>query len=342
MKDNKSKSQIIILISALIFTVLLIYLFHRKQNKTPVNKKPGPRIVKREEPVKVPGEKRGKSGKDQETGRFKVPEGEFPLLKPLNPDRYKDLTKDELQIFNRAAIDLLSENRARGRNNPYVLLDVLGLREGDNVGDIGCGPGYYTFILAYRVGKKVKDPKTGKITVKPVEKNRGMVYAVDFYPPMITYVKLMREHLVKERKVDFQNIKFICNENDGLVNDILADTLDIAFLSEMHIYNHIPDNQHQFVTKEQRKNKDYYFNMLRDRSEDFTKSVYRALKPGGMLVITETSEENKPNQSILYKDDVIKLLESTEFFKFEKTDDSFIGAYILFMKKINREKEKSK
>ncbi|MCD4782423.1 MAG: methyltransferase domain-containing protein [Candidatus Eremiobacteraeota bacterium] len=337
MKPDKTKLQITILITALLFTVLLVFLFHRKQDIIPGWKIPGVVNDKGGKPATPSGDKL-KTWTDTKV----VPDGEFPLLKPLDPKKYKNLSKDELQIFNITAKSLLNENRARGRNNPYVLLDILDLKEGDNIGDIGCGPGYYTFILAYRVGKKVKDPATGKTVVKPVGKNGGLVYAVDFYPPMITYVKFMREHLAKERKVDFQNIKFICNEADGLVYDIPADTLDFAFLSEMHIYNHIPDNPHQFVTQEQRKNKEYYFNMLRDRSEDFTKSIHNALKPGGLLFITETCEVNKPNQSILYKDDVIKLLESTGLFKFEKTDDSFMGAYLLFMKKITGEKEKSK
>jgi predicted methyltransferase len=54
---------------------------------------------------------------------------------------------------------------------PEHVLDVLGVREGQTVADVGCGSGYFTMPLARRVGPS------------------GRVYATDLQPEMLALLK---------------------------------------------------------------------------------------------------------------------------------------------------------
>lgn len=54
---------------------------------------------------------------------------------------------------------------------PEHVLDVLGVKAGQTVGDVGCGSGYFTMHLARRVGP------------------RGRVYATDLQPEMLAMVE---------------------------------------------------------------------------------------------------------------------------------------------------------
>ena len=64
--------------------------------------------------------------------------------------------------------------------NPYKLLEVAGLKEGQNVLEVGCGPGYFTIPAAKIVGPK------------------GFVYAIDVNPRAIKRV---------QKKIEKEGIK---------------------------------------------------------------------------------------------------------------------------------------
>jgi len=66
---------------------------------------------------------------------------------------------------------------------PEELLDLLGLREGDVVADIGAGPGYFSLRAAERVGRT------------------GRVLAVDVQPEMIDGLRMMIEKFGHENIV---------------------------------------------------------------------------------------------------------------------------------------------
>ena len=58
------------------------------------------------------------------------------------------------KVYDRAmAKELLREDRVK-RLQPEKVVEVLGLSGGETVGDIGCGPGICTLLLAKKVGEK--------------------------------------------------------------------------------------------------------------------------------------------------------------------------------------------
>jgi SAM-dependent methyltransferase len=260
-----------------------------------------------------------------------VPPGEFAPLKPLDPKNYKDLTPEVKDIFDKPGMDLLAERRLSG-TNPYKMLQEMRLKEGDTLADIGCGTGFYTFIFAWKTGKKTKSG--GMTIVEPFPDGRGMIYAIDINKAMLKYNEYMLEHLKSERKIEFRNIVFICNEADGGIKGVPDNSLDFAYLSETHAYNHIWGNTSHLVNDDLKKNKEAFFKAIEKQTSNLTKTVHKALKKDGIYIITENDIRDKPTESILYKEDVIKLLESDGMFKIQRVGSFFRDAYILFFKKV--------
>ncbi|NQE04940.1 putative arsenite methyltransferase [ANME-1 cluster archaeon GoMg1] len=88
--------------------------------------------------------------------------------------------------------------------NPYKLLRAAGLKQGQKVLEVGCGPGFFTIPAARIVGEE------------------GFVYAVDVHPLAIARVK---EKIEKE---GIKNIKSIlANASDTGLPDR---SIDLAFL----------------------------------------------------------------------------------------------------------------
>jgi ubiquinone/menaquinone biosynthesis C-methylase UbiE len=88
--------------------------------------------------------------------------------------------------------------------NPYKLLKAAGLKPGQKVLEVGCGPGFFTIPAAKLVGKE------------------GFVYAVDVHPLAIERVK------EKIRREEIKNIKPILANasNTGLPDR----SIDLVFL----------------------------------------------------------------------------------------------------------------
>ncbi len=88
--------------------------------------------------------------------------------------------------------------------NPYKLLNAAGLKQGQKVIEVGCGPGFFTIPSAERVG------------------DEGHVYAVDTHPRAIERVS------EKIAKGGLKNITPICTNasTTGLPDEIV----DLAFL----------------------------------------------------------------------------------------------------------------
>jgi len=88
--------------------------------------------------------------------------------------------------------------------NPYKLLRAAGLKPGQKVLEVGCGPGFFTIPAAKIVGKE------------------GFVYAVDAHPLAIEKVK------EKIKKEGIKNVKPILTNasNTGLPDQ----SIDLAFL----------------------------------------------------------------------------------------------------------------
>ena len=88
--------------------------------------------------------------------------------------------------------------------NPYKLLNAAGLKEGQKVVEVGCGPGFFTLPAAEIVGAE------------------GHVYAVDVHPRAVARVKK------KVEKVALENVTPMCinASNTGLPDE----SVDLAFL----------------------------------------------------------------------------------------------------------------
>ena len=88
--------------------------------------------------------------------------------------------------------------------NPYKLLEKAGLRSGQKVLEVGCGPGFFTIPAAKIVGVK------------------GLVYAVDIHPLAIERVKK------KIKREGIKNVKpILANASDtGLADS----SIDLAFI----------------------------------------------------------------------------------------------------------------
>jgi ubiquinone/menaquinone biosynthesis C-methylase UbiE len=88
--------------------------------------------------------------------------------------------------------------------NPYKLLKAAGLKEGQKVLEVGCGPGFFTIPAARIVG------------------DEGHVYAVDIHPRAVKRVK------EKIEKAGLKNVTPLCTNasNTGLPDR----SIDLSFL----------------------------------------------------------------------------------------------------------------
>ncbi len=84
------------------------------------------------------------------------------------------------KVMGHQGADWLERPEREKEEQPSKLYDVLNLKAGEVVADIGAGSGYHTFRLAERVGPK------------------GKVYAVDIQPEMLAIIKKrMKEKLLE-------------------------------------------------------------------------------------------------------------------------------------------------
>jgi len=88
--------------------------------------------------------------------------------------------------------------------NPYKLLNVAGLKKGQKVVEVGCGPGFFTIPAARIVGEE------------------GRIYAIDVHPRAVDRVKK------KVEKAALKNVTPLCinASNTGLPGG----SVDLAFL----------------------------------------------------------------------------------------------------------------
>lgn len=127
------------------------------------------------------------------------------------------LTLSEM-IFARDFILFNNPNREKWEKTSRIL-EILELKPGDYVADVGCGPGYYTLKFANLVG------------------NEGRVYAVDTNKDHLTYVAdaAKRHH--------FSNIETVSSKlNDARLP---PDSVDMVFLCSL--YNLVYSTSMEYV-----------------------------------------------------------------------------------------------
>ncbi len=106
---------------------------------------------------------------------------------------------------------------------PELVLDMLALRPGDVVADIGCGTGHFAFRLARQVGPA------------------GQVMALDIQESAVT---LLRNRALRPELNPHGNVRAWVNRPDDSL--IPPDSLDLAFIAHMSWYTEeslSPENQ---------------------------------------------------------------------------------------------------
>lgn len=134
---------------------------------------------------------------------------------------FSDRTQLELQEENQLLAQRYDDSTWKAFLNvkrdkdiqPERVIELLDLRNGNTVADIGAGSGYFTFRLARAVGPQ------------------GIVYALDIQPEGLVYI---RQKNNDTHANPYNNIYCIINKPDDTC--LLDESLDLAFLCDVHFY----------------------------------------------------------------------------------------------------------
>ncbi len=132
---------------------------------------------------------------------------EISLQEKIESGLRDDISKQRLDYNIVRSID---ESRDRVFH-PDQVIDILDLKEGDVVADVGAGMGYFTFRLAQAVGPG------------------GTVYAIDVVPE---YVSLMKMRMQDPTLNPYDNIEYVVNSFDDIA--LPAESVDLVFMCDTH------------------------------------------------------------------------------------------------------------
>ncbi len=155
------------------------------------------------------------------------------------------------------------------------VFDAIGVKPGKIVCDMGFGKGYYTFYFSHLVGPK------------------GQVYAVDVDSRLCRYLEDRIEY------AGISNIKVI----ESVFEDakIPADTLDALFMFDVF---------HCMTQTLETELSEGNFNV---RVKPWLKSIYKAMKPGGMIAIVDLKRTNPTHSAEVNPETVIKHMKACGF-----------------------------
>lgn len=149
---------------------------------------------------------------------------------------------------------------------PDKAVELFGVSPGDTVADINPGPGYFTFRMA-----KITGPE-------------GRVYAVTLHPAVApNLVKYMSEKVLDPEENPHNNVTLV--RSPGGIG-LPANSIDIALLSLTMLF--AQDPEHPDFKGPKNSSERQAREIFRKRSEVAVKSIYKALKPGGRLIVLET------------------------------------------------------
>jgi len=145
------------------------------------------------------------------------------------------------------------------RKSPHPWLDAgpgyPGIRAGRVVADIGCGVGTYTFEMAQRAG------------------NLGTIYAVDIVPQVLDFVRYVAE------RAPYPTVKTVVSTPRDV--SLPAGSVDDAFL--ISVFKVIDDRVGAVAP-----------NLGASDVEPFLRSLRRAVRPGGYLVVVAPTTSTNP------------------------------------------------
>lgn len=106
------------------------------------------------------------------------------------------------------------------------IIDVLGLEPGTDVADIGAGTGFFSRMMAHKVGR------------------RGTVYAVDIAENFVEHIDAMA------KKEGLKNIDaIVCGERSV---DLKANSIDVAFICDVYHHFEYPFDSMESIAKAMR------------------------------------------------------------------------------------------
>jgi len=168
---------------------------------------------------------------------FEKPKNDLPpLVERQQQDTFPQY--DNNVIYN-------SMEQSRQKRWPH-LAKRLRIEPGMAVGDIGCGSGMYTFMLADLAGPQ------------------GKVYALDIQEKVLD---ILRKKMENKTVYRYGNIEVIQNRVDDAM--LPEGTLDLGVMVNLHFHS---------------------YEKLLPESQRMLASVYRAIRPGGRLVIEDGND----------------------------------------------------
>ena len=124
-------------------------------------------------------------------------------------------------------LDMLNNKAASAENKPDEIIKSLEICEGNIIGDIGAGGGYFTFRFSEEVGAN------------------GKVYAADTDPRFLNFI----EDKLKEKKI--KNIKTVIVDENRLD---LPEKVDMLFLR--NVFHHLHERERYFKNIKKLLNED--------------------------------------------------------------------------------------
>ncbi len=112
---------------------------------------------------------------------------------------------------------MLNKKAAAPENKPREIIKSLEICDGNIIGDIGAGGGYFTFQFSKKVGKN------------------GRVYAIDTNHKFLTFID------GESKKEMINNIKPVLADQNKL---FLPETVDLFFLR--NVFHHLPEPMEYF------------------------------------------------------------------------------------------------
>jgi arsenite methyltransferase len=117
-----------------------------------------------------------------------------------------------MNMFDNLRFKMLNREAASNQNKPQEIIRNMNLNDGDVVGDIGTGGGYFALEFSKVVG------------------DTGTVYAIDTNPKSLDHIN------IEAKKMGFNNIETVLGKEDNLV---LPKKVDIFFMR--NVFHHLPE-----------------------------------------------------------------------------------------------------
>ncbi len=221
--------------------------------------------------------------------------------------------KSQQDLFE-CAKGILHSNRF-GHVKPEIIIDMIELKEGQTIADIGAAYGYDTFPFSQVVGK------TGK------------VYSTDINPYVLWYQMQLRTKMAEkygEKGYYYDNISIILNRTYDLT--LPNEILDIAFIKDVHLLFYDPEKKENGLASEinpDEEEQSRIENAIYEENKNFVLSVKKAMKPNATLVVIE----GKHGGEIAVTKETFKKLMKKFGFEIVKDYDEVISDYNFYILK---------